>query len=251
MSSNLPRGRSAAYRLPGVVALGLLGGGGVYAAHHAERGYHDSSYVLAETAPKVLRLLGGNADVEIVPVAGGSVRIQWRAEWVGRRPSHHVRVRNGVVELAGQCGDGLTHVTGLFAFRVPCSTHYRVEVPAGQAISLSVGSGDVSLSRLSGSIDVSARSGDVSARKMSGVIVRLATKSGDISASFASAPVALTATASSGDVSVRVPGGHYRITAGTSSGDHSIHGLTNDPASRRTIVARAKSGDVSVGRSDG
>lgn len=251
MSSNPPRGRSAAYRLPGIVAVGLLGGGGVYAAHHAERGYRESSYVLSETAPKVLRLHGDNADVEIVPVADATVRIQWRADWVGRRPSHHVRVRNGVVELAGHCGDGLTHVTGLFAFRVPCSTRYRVDVPARHAVSLTVRSGDVSLSRLRGRIDVSASSGDVSARQMGGATVRLATKSGDISASFASPPAALTATASSGDVSVRVPGGRYRITADASSGDHSVHGLTKDPASRRTIVARAKSGDVSGGRSDG
>jgi hypothetical protein len=48
-------------------------------------------------------------------------------------------------------------------------------------------------------------------------------------------------------VSLHVPAGRYRIDASASSGDRSVQNLIDDPASKRTIVAETKSGDVWVG----
>jgi hypothetical protein len=248
MSIDHPRRPSAAYRVPGVIALALLGGGGVLAAHRAEQRFSDSSYVYRSSAPKMLQLHSSSADVEIVPGTGRLVRIQWRAEWVGKRPSHSLTKQDGVLRLGSSCAGGLSSVTGLFTFDVPCSAHYRVEVPAGQAIRLEVSSGDVKLTNLRGRVDVATSSGDISARDMpGGGTVKLAASSGDISARFDGPPASLTATASSGDVSVHVPSGRYRIDASASSGDRSVQNLIDDPASTRTIVVQTKSGDVWVG----
>ena len=207
MSITSPSGRSAAYRLPGVALLALVGGGGVYAAHHAERRHHATANVY-EGSPALLQIQADSADVEVVPASGGTVRIQWRADWVGKRPAHRVHVRSGVVGLTGSCADALTQFTGLFAFDIPCSVHYRVAVPSGQAIRLAVGSGDVSLRGLHGRIRVTTHSGDSARSEMGGgPAVTLSTRSGDLSASFERAPpVADDATASSGDVSLQRAG---------------------------------------------
>jgi hypothetical protein len=250
MSITPPRGRSAAYRLPGVLALAALGGGGIYTANRAEQTFSERSST-SRAAPQLLRLHSTNADVQIVPGNGKAVAIQYRADWVGGRPSHFLRTSGGVIELGGACHGALTHVTGLFAFRNPCSIRYRITVPAGQAIQLRVDSADISLTGLRGRISVHASSGDIAAHDLLATQVELSASSGDISASFARAPRSLTTTASSGDVSVRVPAGRYHITTSADSGDRSISGLTDDPSSSRTIVARTHSGDISIGRSDG
>jgi hypothetical protein len=250
MSITPPRGRSAAYRLPGVIALAALGGGGIYTANRAEHTFSERS-TTSRAAPPLLRLHSTSADIQIVAGARKDIGIQWRADWVGGRPSHFLRTADGVIELGGSCRGRFTHVTGLFAFRNPCSIRYRIEVPAGQAIQLQVDSADVSLTGLRGRIKVHASSGDIAARDMRATQVQLSVSSGDISASFARQPHSLTTTASSGDVSVRVPAGSYHITMAADSGDRSLTGLADDPSSSRTIVARTHSGDISIGRSGG
>jgi hypothetical protein len=250
MSITPPRGRSAAYRLPGVLALAALGGGGIYTANRAEQTFSERSSTF-RAAPQLLRLHSTNADVQIVPGKGKVVAIQWRADWVGGRPSHFLRTSGGVIELGGACHGALQHVTGLFAFRDPCSIRYHIEVPPGQAVELRVDSADISLTGLRGRISVHASSGDIAARDLRSARVELTASSGDISATFDRAPASLTTTASSGDVSVRVPGGRYHITASANSGDRSVRDLADDPTSKRTIVAQTHSGDISIGRSDG
>jgi hypothetical protein len=247
MSITPPRGQSAAYRLPGVLALAALGGGGIYTAHRAEQTFSARS-ATSRAAPALLRLRSTSADIQLVPGTGKRIGIEWRADWVGGRPSHFLRTSNGVIELGGSCRGALTHVTGLFAFQNPCSIRYRIAVPPGQAIRLQVDSADVSLTGLRGRITVQTSSGDIAARGMLATQVELSASSGDISASFARAPRSLMTTASSGDVSVRVPAGSYHITATASSGDRSVKDLVDDPSSPRTIVARTHSGDISIGR---
>jgi hypothetical protein len=249
MSLTPPRARSAAYRVPGVLALAALGGGGIYTANRAEQTFSERSST-SRAAPHLLRLHSSNADIQIVPGSGKRIAIQWRADWVGGRPSHFLRTSNGVIELGGSCRGGFTQATGLFSFHLPCSIRYRIAVPAGQAIELRADSADVAISDLSGRITVHTSSGDISARGMRASQVELSASSGDISATFERAPRSLTTTASSGDVSLRVPGGSYHFTTSANSGDRSVTGLVDDPSSPRTIVARTHSGDISIGRSD-
>jgi len=245
MSMPPPPRRSAAYRLPGVFALALVGGAGILTAHRAEQTFSDRA-TTSRPAPELLRLHSSSADIELVPGSGRRIQIEWKADWVGGRPSHFLRTSGGVIELGGSCRGGLTHVTGLFAFQSPCSIRYRISVPPGQAIRLDVDSADTSLTGLRGPITVHASSGDIAAHDLRSDRVELSASSGDISASFARAPTSLRTSASSGDVSVRVPAGRYHVTASANSGDRSVRDLLEDPSSKRTIVARTHSGDISI-----
>jgi hypothetical protein len=250
MSIDTPRGRSAAYRLPGVVALALLGGGGIWTAHRAERD-HRSSSVFTPTARKLLWLHAGSADIVISPGAGSRIRIERRARWVGSRPTPSYHDSGGRIDLQDDCHSSIGLAASMFAFHDPCSVTYRITVPVHQSVRLEAGSGDVVLTGLQGRVSASTGSGDVSADGLGGTAVLLASGSGDVSATFAHAPTSLRATAGSGDVSLHVPGGAYRITASTGSGDRSISGLGESSAATHSIYARTGSGDVSIGRSDG
>jgi hypothetical protein len=249
MSIDTPRGRSAAYRLPGVFALALLGGGGVWTAHRAEQD-HRSSSVFTPTARKLLWLHTGSADIVISPGAGSGIRIERRARWVGSRPTPSYRDSGGRIDLQDDCHSSIGLAASMFAFHDPCSVTYRITVPAGQAVRLEAGSGDIALTGLRGRVTASTGSGDVSADGLTGKTVRLASGSGDVSAVFERAATSLRATAGSGDVSLSVPAGRYAITASTGSGDRSIGGVTDDPSATHSIYARTGSGDVSIARSN-
>ena len=250
MSIDTPRGRSAAYRLPGVLALALLGGGGIWTAHRAEQD-HRSSSVFTPAARKLLWLHAGSADIVVTPGAGAGIRIEREARWVGSRPAAGYSDSGGRIELRDDCGSAIGVAASMFAFHDPCSVTYRVTVPQDQAVRLDAGSGDIDITGLRGRVTASTGSGDVSADGLRGATVRLASGSGDVSAVFERAPTSLRATAGSGDVSLSVPSGRYAITASTDSGDRSISGVTDDPSAAHAIYARTGSGDVSIGRSDG
>lgn len=249
MSIDTPRGRSAAYRLPGVLVLALLGGGGIWTANRAEQD-HRSSTVFHPAPRTLLWLHSGSADIIISPGSGAGIRIERRARWVGSRPTPTFSDRAGRIDLHDDCHAAIGFAASMFAFHDPCSVTYRITVPVGQAVRLDDGSGDIVLTGLRGRVTATTGSGDVSADELMSPAVVLASGSGDVSASFSRAPATLRATAGSGDVSLDVPGGTYRITASTGSGDRSIQGLRESGSATHSIYARTGSGDVSIARSN-
>lgn len=249
MSINPPRRRSAAYRIPGVCALALLGGAGIWAAHRSEHEFTSTS-VITPTPRALLSLQTGSADLDVSGWTGTSIRIERRVHWIGEQPTHSVRELNGRLVLDDDCGGGISVPAAVFSFHDSCSISYRVRVPEGQAVKLQGGSGDILVHNLGGRISADAGSGDVVAIGLRSRTVQLSTGSGDVSASLDEEPASVRAQAGSGDVSVRVPEGSYRITVSTGSGDNSIDRLVSNPSSKRSITARTGSGDVSIGRSD-
>jgi hypothetical protein len=249
MSINSTRGRSAAYRLPGVFALALLGGGGIWTAHRAEQD-HRSTSVFAPAARTLLWLHAGSADIVVSQGGGPGIRIERHARWVGSRPTPAYTDDGTRIEFDDTCHGVIDMATSMFAFHTPCAVTYRVTVPAGQALRLEDGSGDIRITGTTGKITARTGSGDVDV--VTGAkAVSLSSGSGDVSATLRRAPDSLRATAGSGDVSLHVPGGAYRVTASTGSGDRSLSGIEARASSTHVITARTGSGDVSIARSDG
>jgi hypothetical protein len=249
MNSDSPRGRSAAYRVPGVLALALLGGGGIWTAHRAEQD-HRSRSSFSPAARRLLWLHAGSADLVVSPGAGTAIRIERDARWVGSRPVPAFKDDGKRIDFDDSCHDAVDTVASMFAFHSPCSVTYRVKVPPGQALRIEAGSGDIVVTGVRGRVTARTGSGDVDVGN-AGSIVSLSSGSGDVSATFRTAPDSLRATAGSGDVSLRVPAGGYRISASTGSGDRSLSGVTDEPSSARSIYAHTGSGDVSIARSGG
>src|SRR5437868_9917751 len=129
MSINPPRRRSAAYRLPGVVALALLGGGGIYTANQAEQEYKATTATTL-TPRALLWLHTGDADVVITPGNGKSIRIERDAHWVGKAPGHSMAKRaGGRIDFRDDCPGGIAVPAAVFVFHDDCSVTYRVRVP--------------------------------------------------------------------------------------------------------------------------
>ena len=156
---------SAAYRLPGIALLAVLGGAGVYTAHHAEQNFHETSTTTLAAPKQTLVLVPHDADLEIVPGTAPGLRIERRARWVGKKPSHSLKFSPGSserIELLDGCPGGLRSASAVFAFHSACSVSYRLQVPAGQKIVVFGDAGDVELRDLSGDVTATSHSGDVS-----------------------------------------------------------------------------------------
>jgi hypothetical protein len=168
----------------------------------------------------------------------------------------------------------------------PCHARIVIRVPAGTAVDVRSGSGDVTADGLTGAVKLETGSGDVNATGLTGdsdlntssgdVNVRalrgtttlrtgsgdvnaenLATRditadtaSGDVELDFAAAPRIVDASTASGDVNVSLPeGGTYRVEADPGSGDQHLN-VKIDPSATRVVRAQTSSGDVTVGYGD-
>jgi hypothetical protein len=122
-----------------------------------------------------------------------------------------------------------------------------------------VGTGDVQLSSLSGSVDATSNIGSVSADGLSSATASLTSNLGDVTAVFAVAPLTVHATASRGDVTIRVPGSvSYRVTipaAGLGTSQVSVPGPPRRVASSTLRATRETSwshrADAPAGQSIG
>ena len=232
----------------------------------------DEHHVLAGNVKEV-RIDGAFSDLELAPASGDQVVVDSHAKGSLWLPKVRTQIDGDHVNVTGNC-----HIVVFGS----CEARFVVHVPAGMAVTVTTGSGDVHASGLSGRVAVDVSSGDVelhgltggtTAQVQSGDIVAAAlsgrvslrSSSGDISAAglrsrdvtahatsgdvaldVATAPDRVDASASSGDVTVAVPRGvSYDATVDASSGDHSL-GIASDPASDRRVSAVTSSGDATI-----
>jgi DUF4097 and DUF4098 domain-containing protein YvlB len=113
-----------------------------------------------------------------------------------------------------------------------CRADIVVTVPRGTRVTGENGTGDLSLTGVSG-VDARSRSGDVRLRDVSGD-VKLDLTSGDVRSTRWLARSTSVA-----------PAGSYQIHTDTSSGDVKT-GLNNDPNGNHKIDARTSSGDIEL-----
>lgn len=111
-------------------------------------------------------------------------------------------------------------------------------------VKLNVTSGDLTIDKVTGKVDVEATSGDIDATHLKGGPVNVRTTSGDLQIQL-DEPNSVTAEGTSSDIEVFAPAGDYKVHTETRSGDVE-NGLTNNPAGTHTINATTVSGDVQL-----
>ncbi|WP_433114810.1 DUF4097 family beta strand repeat-containing protein [Micromonospora sp. CA-246542] len=213
-----------------------------------------------------IRVDGGSGDVIIRGTGpAGEARIKRVVRYQGGEPKARYEIKDSELVLNTDCGDR-------------CSVSYEVTVPAGVsvqgdsgsgdveltkvgAVKLRLGSGDVRITEVTGSLDVETGSGNIDLSEADST-VRLRAGSGDVSARRVAGatdaeagsgnvtieletPTSARAHASSGDVSVLVPAGSYRVRSSTGSGDARIT-VADDPAASLVLDGSAGSGDVTI-----
>ncbi len=201
--------------------------------------------VFADGHADVMVEAGTERDATVDAVTRGSLRA----------PRLRLSVQGADVHVSGGCGPVLFG---------NCRASVTVRVPAGAAVTVHSGNGDVELSGLSGPVRVDAGAGDISASDLSGPTdlhtgsgdvegdalssptVRAGSGSGDLELLFSAPPAEADAETGSGDVTLLVPrGAAYAVDAETSSGDRVV-GVQTSRRSGHALHVRSGSGDVSV-----
>jgi DUF4097 and DUF4098 domain-containing protein YvlB len=146
-------------------------------------------------------------------------------------------VKNGVLTLSGNCphfGVGT------------CRVNYRVTVPTGVDVRVSISSGDITATDLDlARLDMLTDSGDIAAQDIDTRRLHAETSSGDVELSLSRSPEQVTAETSSGNVILTVPDGAYDVAADTSAGQVRIS-VGDDPNAARQLSAHSSSGDVTI-----
>ena len=173
--------------------------------------------------------------------------------------------REAVIEERSDGSAATLRGTCPAVFARGCTVEYDIAVPDGFTVDVRSGSGDVdirgirvqhlrtdvssartTLVDVAGPLELRSSSGSLTAMRLNSADVKAEVSSGSTSLDFATAPSAVTVSASSGNVTLRLPNdGPYRVRAETSSGNKQI-GVPDHCTSSRAVTVTANSGSIAV-----
>ncbi|MDQ1288019.1 MAG: hypothetical protein QG622_1584 [Actinomycetota bacterium] len=227
-----------------LLAVGILLAGTASVVIHLLR----QSRTTTTTVPgQVTRLVAdtGTGDIRIkAGEPGAPTTVTRKIQWVFSEPSVTVQERSGVLTLGASCPrNGFSS----------CNTDFTVTVPAGTALDVTTGTGEVSTSGISGAVSVTTGVGDISLAESSSTNVLVKTGTGEVTLSGdrpPSAPAPGSAEPAGGTVSVETGPGDVVLTdvaasnvkVRTGGGQVTVSGGT--PGGR--VEARSGVGDVKI-----
>jgi hypothetical protein len=198
---------------------------------------------------------GGNVIVR--PGRVRRVRVASSLTWVLGRPVVSQTWRGKALRISVRCTR-----PDLFE---DCAASLDLTVPAGVVVRADVGSGNVSVSGLAGSLHLAATSGSItlgqvtgsvwatattgsiSGRRLSSARLHASVSSGAMALTFSTAPSLLSLAVGSGSADVTVPPGtSYRIVRARGPGLLEFQPSLDDPDAARLLTANAGSGTISV-----
>lgn len=184
-----------------------------------------------------LDLAGWAGSVE-VSATEGAPRVRERRVYADVPPLTSHRVEGGTLRLVDRgCGKA-ADADGA------CETHYQIEVPAGLAVTVKVGTAPVTVTGLAGALDVTT---DVGAVKGSGLAgpVKATSSVGDVELRFAAAPRAVEVRNEVGATRVYLPAsGAYKIEAQSDAAP--TVGLPSRPDAPCAVTLRSTTGEITV-----
>jgi Putative adhesin len=274
MSTPLPmtKGRLLALLLGVPVAFALIAWTGLTEVAYAGLG----SYSVQLAVPvhgSTVRFSAGTADVQVTEAAGSTLQLAGKARYSLFRSDVTWHTTPSGVIVSPQC----------HFFIGDCSFSFHAVLPAGKRAVLSDGSGNLTLTGLTGPVTVGSGSGDVQANGLTGTVslqngsgnmtggalsgpkvtlkdgsgdiaidsldsldVVVTDGSGNIDLTFTKVPTRVRVSDSSGNVSVVLPrGARYQVNATTNSGNRTV-GVLQTTAPDHVITVTDGSGNVSV-----
>ncbi|WP_327297694.1 MULTISPECIES: DUF4097 family beta strand repeat-containing protein [unclassified Streptomyces] len=230
-------------------------------AQFARQSSSSTSSDLVDQHPvKAVDVDSGSSEVSISAGTGREVRVHQELSWSLRRPTVDRSWDGDTLRLRTRC-DGTLAMTSL-----GCSVRLDLSVPAGVAVRVVSGSGQVRVSGLTGSMDLRSGSGElqlygvagqIRVRTGSGAVDGIAltskavdaqTGSGRAKFEFAAPPEKLTGSVGAGEFEATLPlGSRYQVRGGTHSGTWSVEKGVADPAAERRIDVSSRSGTVHIG----
>ena len=225
----------------------------------------DDSHQVDERITTV-QLAAEHADITIKVSDDDKTTVQEKRKYWLWKHGDAYSVKDGVLRLKGDCG---WQCSADFVVTVPRGTKVTGENGSGDLsisgvsgvdaksrsgtielddltgdVKLDLTSGDVEIGDLTGKLDVTANSGDIKASGLKGGPVNVQTSSGDIELELAEAND-IRAKGTSGDVEVTAPSGGYNVSTETRSGEVDNE-LGDDPNGSHRIDAGTVSGDIDL-----
>ncbi|MDF5754086.1 DUF4097 family beta strand repeat-containing protein [Spongiactinospora sp. TRM90649] len=224
-----------------VVAGALLGSGLLLAGCGIGDigGPEQEDTVSYDVADKValLEIDSEAGDIVVTEADRSGIKVTETLHWRGQKPEPEHPVNGDRLALSYNCPGGM-------GFR-SCSVDYRVEVPRGLGLTVSTGSGDITLRNASGTLIANTGSGDIEAAGLTSKESTVETGSGAVELRYTAVPAQVKVETGSGDATVRVPDGRYDVEAETGSGDRSVE-VSHDPSASAKVIVTTGSGNAAV-----
>jgi Putative adhesin len=235
----------------------------IIGANHVDANHFSDTSTITQSINRVN--VDDEAGTVTITVGAGPTTVHRDVRYRNARPDQTTTVAGHALDLAS-CGDN-------------CVVDYRIQVPAGTSVAGSLASGDLTLTGVA-DVDVHANSGDVRVSRATGS-VRAATESGNVEISGANGNVTATtdsgnidatglaggrasaqsesgdvrlttnaaqdvaARSQSGAIFLTMAKGTYRVITSTESGNVDV-ATPNDPSGGHTLQASTESGDVRI-----
>jgi hypothetical protein len=122
----------------------------------------------------------------------------------------------------------------------------RLFLPRGTRVRAEVQDGEITLWGSDGELVLITDSGTIAGRELGGARLRARSRTGDITAHFASEPDVVTMTSDTGSVTLVVPGGPYAVDAASADPAATTVDVAVDPGAGRRLAARTRAGRVVV-----
>jgi hypothetical protein len=182
----------------GVVALvvGLHGGlPRTTAAATGPGGTHQVAYSYTVSGPvHGLNIAAGVSSVTVTGGAAGTpVTVTDQISYARAEPALHSSVQAGTLYLGYSCPAGQA-----------CGVSYDVQVPSGVDVTVSLQTGSIDLTGLSGSVTASTGTGTINTQVASS-FVSLSVQTGQVAANFTRPPTSLSVNDGTGEIVIGVP----------------------------------------------
>jgi hypothetical protein len=214
------------------VLLGAVGVANSFARAEAEESF-------SATGVEVVRVRVDTGRVRVERVPGPAVEVTVSARGTWRTPRTDQQQDGGALLLESRCGDA--------ALIGRCEVSYSIGVPDGVDVDVAAAAGRVDVDGVDGEVTARVDAGRVQLRGVRSRLVQASTEVGRVSVVLSEVPDRVVVTTATGEVEVVVPprGAPYAVEASTDVGTARVE-VPDDPASPRSIRARADVGDVTV-----
>jgi hypothetical protein len=178
----------------------------------------------------------------VIDLAAGDVRV-------------HAGPADGPVQLMGAFGgasdSSLGHEVqdGVLTVRYDCrfcGGELTVEAPPDVALSIMLGAGDITVDKMSGSVDALLAAGSAEIREHGAAPVELELDLGDVKVDFVQPSPFVKIEVDQGDVELELPAGSYNFELHVGVGEMSREGVTHDPNSPNFVQVSVETGSIEI-----
>jgi hypothetical protein len=178
---------------------------------------------------------GGSGSIDVTGSSRSTVSVSQQVSYSKTPPNATHSLHAGTLTVSYSCPVELV-----------CGVTYDIQVPRGVAVTVSAGTGSITLTSLNGTVSARAGAGLITADGLRSATASFTSNAGGIIASFTAAPRSLTANTNVGPITLTVPGAAaYRINTHTFVGTSTVT-VHRSGSSAHSISAKSDLGSITI-----